>query len=162
MLVYFDVRGQQRMDFFTGGMDYGLWIMDSHFGQKWWLKVKMPEWWICFLQAYSFSLQITDWLESCWLLVDYLMFLSAVWTLILTAPIYKLIYILDGLRVRNVLQIFIFGWTIPLICLLDRQHTITFGTEKHSHTSIYCINELFSQSIKWGTKGIGIVIEHQS
>ncbi len=55
--------------------------------------------------------------------VDYLwiivMFLSAVWTLIPTAPIHyknvfwwtnNLIYILDGLRVSS----FIFGWTIPL------------------------------------------------
>jgi len=57
----------------NNGWNFSLqeWIMYSHFGQKWWIKVKMPEWWICFLQAHSFSLQITDWLESCWLLVDY-------------------------------------------------------------------------------------------
>ncbi len=42
-----------------------------------------------FLQTISFSLQktLTDGLEWCGLLVDYV-FLSAVWTLILTAPIH--------------------------------------------------------------------------
>ncbi len=69
-----------------------------------------------------------------WSGVDYVMFLSAVWTLILTAPIHyrasigeqgrnatflqiwwrNKLYILDGLRVSSFQQIFIFGWTIPL------------------------------------------------
>ncbi len=68
-----------------------------------------------------------------WSGVDYLwiivMFLSAVWTLILTAPIHctkwcnatflqiswrnKLIYILNSLKV-HFHKMFIFGWTIPL------------------------------------------------
>ncbi len=58
MSVEFDVRGQQGMDFSTGGsviMD----IMNAHFGQKWPFKVK---------HLYGF----------------YLIF----WTLILTAPIH--------------------------------------------------------------------------
>ncbi len=50
-----------------------------------------------------FNSQDMNWwyLESCGLFVDYLMLLSAVWTLILTAPI-------------HCRGIFIFGWTIPL------------------------------------------------
>ncbi len=71
MCVDFDVR-QQEMDFFTGGsviMDYGLI-----------LELKMS-WWICF----SFCLQdFNCWTGVVWIV----MFLSAVWTLILTAPIH--------------------------------------------------------------------------
>ncbi len=40
MSVDYDVRGQQRVHFYTGEkaiMDYGL-----YFGQKWWFKVKCP------------------------------------------------------------------------------------------------------------------------
>ncbi len=47
-----------------------LWIMDWCFGQKWWFKVKMLWWWICFLQTCSFSLHniLIDVLEWCGLL----------------------------------------------------------------------------------------------
>ncbi len=63
-------------------MDYGL-------SQKQWFEIK---WQICFLQTRSFCLlkMLIDGLD--WSGVDYLwiivMFLSAVWTLILTAPIH--------------------------------------------------------------------------
>ncbi len=52
-------------------------VMDYGLGQKQWFKVKMPYWWICFLQTHSFLLHKTlfDRLEWCGLLV---MFLSAV------------------------------------------------------------------------------------
>ncbi len=64
MSVDFDVRGQQVMDFFTGGcivMDYEL------FGQKLWFQVDF------FKQAYSFLLHkmLINRRESCGLLVDY-------------------------------------------------------------------------------------------
>ncbi len=96
--------------------------MDWYFGQKEWFKVKMSKWWSCFLQAHSFSIhnRLIDGLEWCGLLVYYCDVLSAVWTLILMAPIQyrgsigeqvmscispnlfqwrnKRIYILDGLR----------------------------------------------------------------
>ncbi len=51
---------------------------------------KEKSWWICFLQTYSFSppKMLTDGLQLHWLLVDYMLFLSAVWTLIMTAPIH--------------------------------------------------------------------------
>ncbi len=84
-------------------------------------------WWICFLQSHSFSLHkmLTDGLEWCGLLV---MFLSAVWTLILTAPIHCRGSIgelhfsksdeetnsLGALRVSIFSVIFIIGWTVPL------------------------------------------------
>ncbi len=84
------------------------------------LKLKMC-WWICFLQTYSFTLGINWWTGVVWIIV---MFLSAVWTLILMAPIHcrgptseqlmecylypnlfwwrnKLIYILNGLRMNT-------------------------------------------------------------
>ncbi len=62
MLVNFDVRGQQGMDVFTGGS-----IIMYYFAQKWRFRVK-------------------NWCtEVMWIIV---MFLSAVWTLILTAPIH--------------------------------------------------------------------------
>ncbi len=88
MSEVFDVSGQQRLDFFTWGgviMDYGL----VFFGQKWQFKVK-THWRICFLQTSKFSLHkmLIDGLESCGLPVDYCDFLSAIWTLILMAPIH--------------------------------------------------------------------------
>ncbi len=64
-----------------------LWVMELHFGQKWCLKVKTL-WWIWFLQTRSFLLHKTlfNALDiGVWIIV---MFLSAVWTLILTAPIH--------------------------------------------------------------------------
>ncbi len=72
------------------------------------------------------SQDVNWWTGVVWIIV---MFLSAVWTLILTAPIHcrgskwwnatflqiwwrnKLIYIFNGLRVKH---IFIFRWTIPI------------------------------------------------
>ncbi len=59
-------------------------IMDSYFVQKQWFQVKTPEWLIYFLQKVYKRL---DWshLDYLWIIV---MFLSAVWTLILTAPIH--------------------------------------------------------------------------
>ncbi len=42
-----------------------IWIMDWYFDQKQWLN-KTPEWWICFLQTYSFSVYIVMWIT-----VDY-------------------------------------------------------------------------------------------
>ncbi len=65
------------------------WIMDSYFGQKWPFESK-TSWWICFLQTRSFCLlkKLTDGLE--WIIV---MFLSAVWTLILTAPIHCIMWV---------------------------------------------------------------------
>ncbi len=70
------------VDFITEGSV----IMD--YAQEFWLKVKvkMSWWWIYFLQTcFSFDETLTDGLE--WIIV---MFLSAVWTLILTAPIHCL------------------------------------------------------------------------
>ncbi len=73
VLVDFDNRGQQEMDFFML-----LWITDSYFGQKWWFHVKQKtSWWILgwwfLLQTRSFLLHKTliDGLEWCGLLVDY-------------------------------------------------------------------------------------------
>ncbi len=62
-----------------------VWIMDSYFSQKQWCKVKN----IIMLDLFQLlSSQDVNW----WTGVDYLwiivMFLSAVWTLILTAPIH--------------------------------------------------------------------------
>ncbi len=67
-------------------LDDVLWIMRSYFGQKQYFKVKRLDGFI----TDSFSLQksLTDGLLTCRLLVDYVMFLSAVWTFILTAPIH--------------------------------------------------------------------------
>ncbi len=44
MWVYFDVKGQQLMDFsFLFLLEKAmLWIMDMYFGQKWWFKVQTP------------------------------------------------------------------------------------------------------------------------
>jgi len=77
MSVDFDVRGQQGMDFFTGGSDS---MIYRH------LMIKKK------ILTRSFSHHKTligglDWsvLDYLWIIV---MFLSAVWTLILTAPIH--------------------------------------------------------------------------
>ncbi len=118
--------------YFSPDSDRTTCIMDYSFPVNNSLKLK-TSWWICLLQTLSFLL---------WSHVDYLwiivMFLSAAWTLILTAPIHcrwsiseqvigyiypnlfwwrnKLIYILDGLRVQRVhfQYIFITGLTVPL------------------------------------------------
>ncbi len=80
MSVEFDVRGQQGMDFLTAGSI----IMD--YGQKQWFKVKMPlDLFLTNVQL--FALQDINWHTGVvvWIIV---VFLSAVWTLILTAPIH--------------------------------------------------------------------------
>ncbi len=91
---------------------------------------------------------LTDGLEWCGLLVDYCdVFLSAVWTLILTAPIhvyispnlfpwrYKLIYILDGLRVS----------TFPDSNTKSENQTIDYIWEKWIHVlDLRCIFNLLS------------------
>ncbi len=69
MWLDFNVRGQHEINFFTGGsviIDYILAKSDS-------LKLKTPQWWICFLQTHSFWLHKTliDGLEWSGLLVDY-------------------------------------------------------------------------------------------
>ncbi len=69
---------------FTGGHV----IMDSYFVQKWQFKFKKAIMMDLFIQTQLFTSQDVKW----WTGVDYLwiivMFLSAVWTLILTAPIH--------------------------------------------------------------------------
>uniref|UniRef100_A0A673GAS9 Uncharacterized protein n=1 Tax=Sinocyclocheilus rhinocerous TaxID=307959 RepID=A0A673GAS9_9TELE len=65
--------------------------MDFSLEEKQRFKVKKSKLWICFLQTCSFSFYKTliDVLELCGLLVWIIvMFFSAVWTLILTAPIH--------------------------------------------------------------------------
>ncbi len=79
MWVDFDVREKQEMDFFTGGSR--LWIMDSYFDLKH-LKLK------CLNEGLFLTntvFHFTGWTGVVWIIV---MFLSAVWTLILTAPIH--------------------------------------------------------------------------
>ncbi len=114
-----------------------LWIMDWCFGQKWWFKVKMLWWWICFLQTCSFSLHniLIDVLEWCGLLwCFYQLFGLSFWRHPFTAedPLVSKwsnatflqicsdeetnsMLILDGLRVKvHFQQFFNFGWTVPL------------------------------------------------
>ncbi len=92
MLMDYDVRDNTRWTFSLE--EALLWIMDSYFSQKQWFKVKnilMMELFLTNTQTRSFCLlkTLTDGLEWCvnylWIIV---MFLSAVWTLILTAPIH--------------------------------------------------------------------------
>ncbi len=84
MWVDFDVTGQQRIDFFTVGsviMD----IMDWFFGQRLSLKLMIN---LFFTNMHLFTLQdINWWTGVVWIIV---IFLSAVWTLILTAPIHSI------------------------------------------------------------------------
>ncbi len=65
-----------------------LWIMDSYFSQKWWFEVKNIFVMDLFLtNTHLFTLQDVNWWTGVlWIIV---MFLSAVWTLILTAPIHR-------------------------------------------------------------------------
>ncbi len=70
-----------------------------------------------------------DWSHKDYLWI-FVMFISAVWTLILTAPIHcgdplvskgcnaKLLQILDGLRISTFSPNFHFGLTIPFKCYL--------------------------------------------
>ncbi len=88
------------------------------------------------METCSFHKTLIDGLELCWLLVDYVMFLSAVWlsfwrhpfttdewasdamlNLSKDVPINKLIYILDGLRVRTFSPNFHFQVNYSLRCL---------------------------------------------
>ncbi len=63
-----------------------LWIMESYFGQKQQFKVKIPEvdGFVYYKRSFWLLKMLIDGLGWCGLLV---MFLSAVWILILTAPI---------------------------------------------------------------------------
>ncbi len=62
-----------------------LWIEISYFNHNQRFKLKPSYWRICYKHSFSLHKMLTDGLEWCRLLV---MFLSAVWTLILTAPIH--------------------------------------------------------------------------
>ncbi len=80
MWVDFDVRGKQEMDFFTVWsiiMDYG------HFSQKQWIYL-IRDLFLTNSQLFT-SQDVNWWTEMVWITV---MFLSAVFTLILTAPIH--------------------------------------------------------------------------
>ncbi len=80
---------------------YGLWTL-WYSGQKWRFKVKMPQSWICFLENMQlFTSQDVDWsgVDYLWIIV---MFLSAVWTLILTAPIHCRASIAETLMQRHI------------------------------------------------------------
>ncbi len=134
----FDVRGQQGMYFFTRGsiiMDYGL-VSDA-------LKLKPHDDGFVSYKHAAFGFTrcyLMDWsgVDYLWIIV---MFLSAVWTLILTAPIHcrasigeqimecyispnlfwwrnKRICNLDGLRVSTLSVIFIFNYFLIIILLL--------------------------------------------
>ncbi len=66
--------------------------MDSYFNGKQWFEVKnvlMDFIMMAIVNRFSTSQTLLDWMDSCELLVDYCDVLSAVWTLILTAPIYS-------------------------------------------------------------------------
>ncbi len=69
----------------TLSLEYALlWIMDLYFGKQWWFEVKMSQWFLTNTQLFtSHDKMLTDvvvWIN--------LMILSAVWTLVLTAPIH--------------------------------------------------------------------------
>ncbi len=110
MSVYFDVRHNRKWTFSLE--EAWLCIEESHFS----LKLK-TSWWIYFLHTCSFSLHkmLTDGLEWCGLLVGYCDVLSAVWALILTAPIDSI-----GEQVMNAnlyISPKLFRWRIKLICI---------------------------------------------
>ncbi len=67
-------------------MYYGLWTDILAKSND--LKLKRLDGFISYKHA-AFHKMLIDGLESCVLLVDFVMFLSAVWTLILTAPIHR-------------------------------------------------------------------------
>ncbi len=70
MLVDCDVRGQQGKYFSM--QKVLLWIMDSYFGQKRTLKVKMPYWWICFCKNVQlFTSHDINWWTGFGLVGDY-------------------------------------------------------------------------------------------
>ncbi len=107
-----------------------------YFGQKGHFKVKIAlKLWICFLQTHSFWLlkTLTDGLEWYGLLV---MFLSAVWTLILTAPIHC-----RGSIGEQVMQCYISPNLMKkkLIYILDHQRVSTFP---------FCVNYSFKHTFK--------------
>ncbi len=83
MLVDFDVRGQQRMDLFTGGSITDLYLSRSNsFNLKCFNDGFVSYKRIFLLQRTSIDELKLDYL---WIIV---IFLSVVWTLILTAPIH--------------------------------------------------------------------------
>ncbi len=71
----YDVRGQEEIDFFTGGIT----IMDYGFIFRPEAKLKHLH------DEFVFIQDVNWWTGVLWIIV---MFLSAVWTLILTAPIH--------------------------------------------------------------------------
>ncbi len=123
----FDVRDNRILTFFVLEESL-LWIMGSYFSNS--LKLMMDLFKLCLLKM------LTDGLEWCALLVDYCdVFISCLdshsdgthslqsihcWASDAMLHFSKsdeetFIYILDKLKVSNFKQIFIFGWTIPLI-----------------------------------------------
>ncbi len=89
---------------------YGL-IMDTYFSWKQWFEVKN-----IFMMDLSLlsSQDVNWWAGVVWItcgLLWWFRFFSAVWTLILTAPIHC-----RG-SIHSIQQMFIFGWTIPLVIL---------------------------------------------
>ncbi len=84
--VDFDVKGQLEMDFFTGGsiiMDYGLFsLLARSDGLK---LLRINNGWFLTNKQFFTSQAVNWWTGEVWITV---MFLSAVWTLILTAPIH--------------------------------------------------------------------------
>ncbi len=82
-LICADFSPDSRQDdFFTGQ----LWIMDTYFSWNQQFEVRVSYWWICLLQTQLLSSPDVNWWTGVvWIIV---MFLSAVWTLILTAPIH--------------------------------------------------------------------------
>ncbi len=118
---------------------YGIW----YFGQKWYFKANalLKD---LFLTNTHIFISLTDGLEV------FVMFLSLVWTLILTAPMYcrgsigeqviilnfsksylinKLINILDGLECAH------FGWYIPLCFII--LHITTFCSTEEIKTAVF-------------------------
>ncbi len=124
---------------------------------------------LMFLTTCSFSLHtmLIDGLEWCDYLWIIVMFLSVVWTLILTAPIHcrwsigeqvmecyispnlmrnKLIYILDGLRVRTLSANLHFwmNYSFKYTCLWN----LKWYTDRHTNGLIYVLRANFIQTIQ--------------
>ncbi len=65
-----------------------IWIMGSYFDQKWWFKGNLNlDGFVSYKHSFLLQKMLMHWsgVEYLWIMV---MFLSAVWTLILTAPIH--------------------------------------------------------------------------
>ncbi len=125
--MWLDFERQQEMDYFTGGSSiYGLWnhILARNNGLKW--KIY---WWICL------SFCLLKMLTDGWSVVDYLwiivMFLSAVWTLILTAPIHCR-WIDEWSIAEQVMQCYISP------NLMKKQTHLHLGWPEGEHIFSYC------------------------